>query len=159
MIESKYKQLQKIIGSFPEGANKYNLIVNKALLQQELLKRNSPARNQGSETENNMLEYLGFSPDLNQKSSVMIKFLDDLLNSDNLSKQTANLIKDGILDAEFTARLKTAGVADNQMVNMKQLIRKVEGLSQKLRPIIMKLLKKLFPLIVSLNSLKQRLVY
>lgn len=148
VIESKYKQLKQLIGSFPEmeAKERYNLIVNKALLQQELVKRRSPVQSRGSIVENKLLEWLGFSPDSSYSSGAIQKLIEDMLNAEQLSQQNADLIKKEIQEAEFSGRLKAAGVPANEIENLKKLIRKVEQFEKELRTRINQLAEEAVPL-------------
>jgi hypothetical protein len=149
VIESKYKQLQRLMGSFPEmnATQRYNLIVNKALLQQELVKRRTPVQSLGSVLENRLLKWLGFSPHSSFYSSAAIqKLIEDMLNSEQLSQQNADLIKKEIQEAEFSGRLKAAGMPVNEIENMKKLIRKVEQFEKDLAAKIHQLAEEAVPL-------------
>jgi hypothetical protein len=147
VIKSKYTEIEKLIGGFPEMnvGQRYNLIVNKSLLHQELLKRRSPARSIGSASENSLLKALGYAPKPFQSLAVS-KLIEDILGSDTLSQKSADLIRKEIYEAEFTGRLKAAGVAENEIENMKKLIATVKTFNKELEAHLVKLADEAVPL-------------
>jgi hypothetical protein len=165
VIESKYRKLKELMVEFPQFNNQkeakqcYNTLVNKALLQQELLKRKSQSYNRGSFKENQLLNLLKFTPNENYQSLAVTQLIEDMLQSSQLSEQSADLLKKEIHIAEFNGRLKAAGVADSELENMKKLLDAFESFRGKMGKHFFALAKKTVSLdkYDSLPCIKQRL--
>jgi hypothetical protein len=148
VIKSKYQQLRGLLSNFPDqkSQERYNLMINKALLQQELTKRQSPTYSRGSTTENQVLEWLDFEPQQDYQNAATHQLIEDMLQSQQLCKKSIAVIKSEIQEAEYSGRLKAAGVADNALENMKNLIRTVDKLKQNLAEKLTQLALKASPI-------------
>lgn len=134
LIENKYRDLKRLMKEFPvmEEKQRLNLIVNKAILQQELLKRKAQSYNRGETVENQVLNWFNFKPQATYESLAVNQLIADMMQSAELSETNAERIKKEINDVEYTARLKAAGVAENQIENMKKLINHIKTLKDEM---------------------------
>lgn len=134
VVESKYKKLKGLMGSFPDMTieQRYKLILNKAKVEQEIAKRkllkNAP------EAETRLLDLLDFNPlPVDFEQAATTKLLKEMLNSENLSSKSEVQLQNEIEEAEVVERLKARGLADpNQIENMRRLIKAIPKLEQDL---------------------------
>lgn len=152
VIESKYKKLKDLMVEFPQFNNTndseqhINLIINKALLQQELIKRKKQSYNRGSQAEIQLLTWLKFSPNEDFQCLDAQQLIENMLESTQLNEQSTETIKKEIRAAELTARLKAAGVADGELTNTKKLIEAYDNLKAKMEKHYMPLAEMAVPL-------------
>lgn len=152
VIEKKYEQLKTLIKNFPEvnSQQKYQLILNKATVEQELIKRKFP-RN-APRIENRVLELLGFNllpeylqPEYFQQLAT-VKLLKELAGSETLSAKTEDQLQEEIQESDRLERFNARGITEpDHIANITSFITAAEELEKQFIKILSDQLQRKFP--------------